>query len=167
MATKDMSQHAAYLQSVDEMRDWLNACGHKSKIFLLVQNGYDDLDSLSKCNDHEALEFSEIFQNSDTRDVIMAHLEQLRSSGIESHRSQSKLESRSADTIDLKKQTRKEERMAFRSSKAGPDLVQAQLGVHCSSLYGDDWVERFFVLQGDTLWCFPSQHVRSSEASVV
>ena len=189
----ELTQHAAYLRSVDEVREWLRGCNHKSKIFLLVQNGYDDLESLSRCNQREVMEFAEIFEDHTIRKELTLHLQRLRRMGIEEYRAKSEGpvanakhktivdDSKSEPTpeiVDMRHETGIGKTAVTGGLGKGigdttsatptpnhafvkniPDLLQAKLGLHCPDLYGEDWVERYFVLQEDTLWCFPSATV--------
>ena len=55
---------------------------------MLIDNGYDDLDSISRCNQQEAQEIEALFQTPETKKNIKILVESLRQVGIDAYRKQ-------------------------------------------------------------------------------
>jgi len=73
---------ARYLESIQEVTQWL---GHKSLdefIYLLLDNGYDDLDAISRATDAEIRELEELFSTEELRKSIRTLALALRHLGI-------------------------------------------------------------------------------------
>jgi len=77
-----------YTAALDEVRQWLS-CKHVSECFdTLVDAGYDDLDSLSRCNDTELAELLALFPSPAQRTALEQLVRVLRRTGIEGFRMQ-------------------------------------------------------------------------------
>jgi hypothetical protein len=79
---------AKYLQSVNEIRQWLSYKKLDEFIYILVDNGYDDLDSMSRMYPQEINELENLFQTPDSRKAIQILVQSLCQVGIDAYRRQ-------------------------------------------------------------------------------
>lgn len=77
-----------YLQSIQEVRQWLSYKRLDEFIYILLDNGYDDLDSISQCSRNEMILLEDLFATEDTKLNIQILVDSLRSVGIDAYRKQ-------------------------------------------------------------------------------
>lgn len=163
---------ASYLASMNEVRSWLESGQLDHRFDVLIKNGYDDLDSLSRCNTREMGEFLAIFDDVGDRAQAQTLLEHLRASSAVSMKPIS-LDAKVATDSTADKHAKKAARSPTPSRGSGSSTgrsetrqFECRAAIHCPDLYGHAWVERLLVLDRNMLWCFPSSADMMPEFSV-
>jgi len=81
-----MADQKRYLKSIEEVTAWLTLAKMEEFVYLLVDNGYDDLDAISQCNDTELLELQKLFSKREFAENIRFLVKELNRIGIKKYR---------------------------------------------------------------------------------
>ena len=114
-----------YLQSIQEVRQFLSYKRLDEFIYILLDNGYDDLDSIAQCSSEEMNELEDLFQTPDTKRSLQILVESLRVVGIDAYR-KGKNEFRRLVALDDPQQIVAEGKQQQKLSGGGMDQQQQQ-----------------------------------------
>eukprot|EP00475_Leptophrys_vorax_P011190 TRINITY_DN1771_c0_g1_i1.p1 TRINITY_DN1771_c0_g1~~TRINITY_DN1771_c0_g1_i1.p1 ORF type:complete len:203 (-),score=55.30 TRINITY_DN1771_c0_g1_i1:62-622(-) len=122
-----MSRIALYNQRVEEVKNWMDERGLGAYVDTLVNEGYDDLEAISRCNKEELKEMLECLKSDAAgRSKLRQCVMELREDGIAAFR-----ETKKENMVDLDAVTQ--------ISNEGYLMVK-------HDEWGDDWNDRWVVM---------------------
>ena len=136
-------------QAAVERRAWLAQGRLTSYTDTLIDQGYDDLDSIRRCNQNELLDLLLLFQSGDDRQRARLHLD---------GRHQSTAVLRCVD--DSESVTSSDMNASDSMSSTVSSHEQCNVRIRCDPLYQDEWVHRCMTLNGTVIWCFANNSVQ-------
>jgi hypothetical protein len=126
------SRMALYQQRVEEVKSWLSENGLEGSTELLLSEGYDDLEAISRCNNDELKQMCECLKNeAATRKKLQHAVLELREEGIAGFR-----ESHKENMLDLD--------AILQLQNEGYLMVK-------HTAWGEDWNDRWVVLEKGVL----------------
>lgn len=139
----------SYLQAIQEVKIWLVYKKMEEFVYLLVDNGYDDLSAIAECTDEELNDFENLFRTPDSKRNIRMLVECLQEVGIHNYRNS---------------------RVKFRELlKEAQDKYEQEIASSIQSLKKEDyismrripmdheWNDHFFILEGSDFKHFKSK----------
>jgi len=102
-----MTSQEGYREAIDEVKGWLAHKNLDRCLYLLVDNGYDDLSALAQCSAEEEEEFTNIFPKPEQKKEVSVLLDCLRQVGIDAYRKQKSSFQRLLDGVGSESQEKR------------------------------------------------------------